>query len=60
MTQLRNSIGKLLKLKGLMTLKIAFTAISSILQHLLQNLQHDEAALELLKEFEASEPQAYN
>ena len=43
-----------------MTLKIAFTAISSILQHLLQNLQHDEAALELLKEFEASEPQAYN
>ena len=59
-SKLRNSVGKILKLKGLMTLKIAFTAISSILTHLLEKTENNEAAMQLLREFEANEPQAYN
>jgi len=43
-----------------MTLKINFTVISCILQHLLQTTDQEDTALNLLKLIEESDPQAYN
>lgn len=53
-------VEKVLKLKGLMNMKVTFATISSILQHLLQSDEQEEVAVRLLKQLEDINIETYN
>jgi len=53
-------VEKVLKLKGLMNMKVTFATISSILQHLLESDEQEEVAVRLLKQLEDINIETYN